>query len=180
MDSSIDNSGLLGSVHRHVESFRVRGSAKRRFAGDAMSSWVCFWVNVWMVMGGYMDVKTPALRLDDILITPEMLLLIAEIDEFKGAWRALGALSPERLDALRRVATIESIAASSRIEGGNLSDRDAELLLASLEASSLDTHEGQELVGYAEVMGTVFHDWHQLPITERTIRRLHCDIQKHN
>jgi predicted transcriptional regulator len=42
-------------------------------------------------------------------ITPEILSLIAEIDEFKGAWRALGTLAPERLASLRRVATIESI-----------------------------------------------------------------------
>ncbi len=39
-------------------------------------------------------------------ITPEMLVLDAGIDEFKGAWRALGTLAPERLAALRRVATI--------------------------------------------------------------------------
>ena len=30
-------------------------------------------------------------------ITPEILALIAEIDEFKGAWRALGTLAPDRL-----------------------------------------------------------------------------------
>ena len=34
-------------------------------------------------------------------ITPEMLVLDAGIDEFKGAWRALGTLAPERLAALR-------------------------------------------------------------------------------
>ncbi len=36
-------------------------------------------------------------------ITPEILALIARIDEFKGAWRALGTLAPDRLSALRRV-----------------------------------------------------------------------------
>ena len=56
----------------------------------------------------------------DIPITPEVLTLIAEIDEFKGAWRALGSLAPERLSALRRVATIESIGSSTRIEGSKL------------------------------------------------------------
>jgi hypothetical protein len=30
----------------------------------------------------------------DIPIAPEVLTLIAEIDEFKGAWRALGTLAP--------------------------------------------------------------------------------------
>ena len=50
-----------------------------------------------------------------IQITPEILALVARIDEFKGAWRALGTLAPERLSALRRIATIESIGSSTRI-----------------------------------------------------------------
>ena len=36
---------------------------------------------------------------------------------FKGAWRALGSMAPERPLALRWVATIESVASSMRIEG---------------------------------------------------------------
>jgi Fic family protein len=73
------------------------------------------------------------LNTDTIQITPELLGIIAEIDEFKGAWRALGSLAPERLNALRRVATIESIGSSTRIEGSKLSDRGVERLLATLE-----------------------------------------------
>jgi hypothetical protein len=53
-------------------------------------------------------------------ITAEMLVLVAEIDEFKGAWRALGTLAPGRLPALRRVATIESIGSPTRIEVSRL------------------------------------------------------------
>lgn len=49
------------------------------------------------------------LKTDTLHITPEVLALIAQIDEFKGAWRALGSLAPERLLALRRVATIEGV-----------------------------------------------------------------------
>ena len=49
-------------------------------------------------------------------ITPEILNLISRIDEFKGAWRALGTLAPDSLSSLRRVATIESIGASTRDE----------------------------------------------------------------
>ncbi len=69
------------------------------------------------------------LRSDSLQITPEILSLIARIDEFKGAWRALGTLAPERLSALRRVATIESIGSSTRIEGSKLTDREVERLL---------------------------------------------------
>ena len=69
---------------------------------------------------------------DTLHISPEILRLIARIDEFKGAWRALGTLAPDRLTALRRVATIESIGSSTRIEGSKLTDREVEKLLSNL------------------------------------------------
>ena len=72
------------------------------------------------------------LRADTLQITPEILSLIARIDEFKGAWRALGSLAPDRLSALRRVATIESIGSSTRIEGSKLSEKEVGTLLSNL------------------------------------------------
>jgi Fic family protein len=77
------------------------------------------------------------LKTDTIQITPEILSLNARIDEFKGAWRALGRLAPDCLSALRRVATIESIGSSTRIEGSKLSDREVEQLLSALDAAAL-------------------------------------------
>ena len=77
------------------------------------------------------------LKLDSLTITEEILSLVAELDEFKGAWRALGTLAPERLTALRRVATIESVGSSTRIEGAKLSDREVEKLLSNLEIQFL-------------------------------------------
>jgi hypothetical protein len=35
------------------------------------------------------------LKTDTLQITPEILSLIAKIDEFKGAWCALGTLAPD-------------------------------------------------------------------------------------
>ena len=116
----------------------------------------------------------------DIPITPEVLTLIAEIDEFKGAWRALGTLAPERLSALRRVATIESIGSSTRIEGSRLSDREVELLLANLEIKSFATRDEQEVAGYAEVMETIFHAWPEIPVTENHIKQLHRDLLQYS
>jgi Fic family protein len=113
-------------------------------------------------------------------ITPELLALIAEIDEFKGAWRALGTLAPERLSALRRVATIASIGSSTRIEGSNLSDRDVERLLSSLEIKSFASRDEQEVAGYAEVMETVFSAWAEIPIAENYIRQLHRDLLRYS
>jgi Fic family protein len=106
-------------------------------------------------------------------ITPEILRLIAKIDEFKGAWRALGTLAPDRLSALRRVATIESIGSSTRIEGSTLSNRDVDRLLSDLPIKSFATRDQQEVAGYAELMDVVFSSWQDIPFTENHIKQLH-------
>ena len=121
-----------------------------------------------------------AIHTDTIRITPEILALIAEIDEFKGAWRALGTLAPERLSALRRVATIESIGSSTRIEGSKLSDRDVERLLSNLEIKSFASRDEQEVAGYAEVMELIFRAWEDIPVTENHIKQLHRDLPAHS
>ena len=113
------------------------------------------------------------LRTDTLQITPEILNLITRIDEFKGAWRALGTLAPDRLSALRRVATIESIGSSTRIEGSKLSDREVERLLSNLEIKSFATRDEQEVAGYAELMDLAFSSWQDIPLTENQIKQLH-------
>lgn len=112
------------------------------------------------------------LNVDTLQITPEILGLVAEIDEFKGAWRALGTLAPERLSALRRVATIESIGSSTRIEGSKLSDRDVERLLTNLEIKSFATRDEQEVAGYANAMELIFRAWEDFAISENHINEL--------
>jgi Fic family protein len=119
------------------------------------------------------------IKTDTIQITPGLLALISEIDEFKGAWRALGTLAPERLKALRHVATIESIGSSTRIEGSKLTDREVERLLADLAIRRFSSRDEQEVAGYAEVMETVFHAWADIPITENHIKQLHRDLLRH-
>jgi len=117
---------------------------------------------------------------DSIQITPELLALLSEIDEFKGAWKLLGTLAPERLNALRRVATIESIGSSTRIEGSKLTDREVEQLLTKLEIKSFDSRDEQEVAGYAEVMETVFHAYAEIPITENHLKQLHRDLLRYS
>ncbi len=121
-----------------------------------------------------------SLNTDTLTITPEILSLIAELDEFKGAWKALGTLAPERLSALRRVATIESIGSSTRIEGSKLSDREVERLLSNLEIKAFETRDEQEVAGYAEVMETVFASAEAIEITENHILQLHRDLLIHS
>ena len=120
------------------------------------------------------------IRTDTLQITPEILNLIAGIDEFKGVWRALGTLAPDRLSAMRRVATIESIGSSTRIEGSSLSDREVERLLSNPRITTFATRDEQEVAGYAELMETVFSSWPDITLTENHIKQLNRDLLVHS
>ena len=124
-----------------------------------------------------LDVKTGnGIKTESLEITPAVLSLIASIDEFKGAWQAIGRIAPERLSALRRVATVESIGSSTRIEGATLSDREVERLLANLDVRTFASRDEQEVAGYAAVMETVFESAEAIGLTENHILQLHRDL----
>jgi len=110
----------------------------------------------------------------------EMLRLIAAIDEFKGEWRAVESIEPERLQSLRRIATIESIGSSTRIEGSKLSDREVEALLRGLRTESFRSRDEEEVAGYAYVMESVQASWADMPVTEGIILQLHRDLLRHS
>jgi Fic family protein len=120
------------------------------------------------------------LNTNTIQITPTILALISQIDEFKGAWRALGSLAPERLLALRRVATIESVASSTRIEGSKLTNAEVDALLSNLKIKKFTTRDEQEVAGYAEVMELLFTSWEHIPFNENHIKQLHRDLLMHS
>jgi Fic family protein len=134
-------------------------------------------MGLWIFTGIFMDMT---FNPGTLRITEDILSLVAEIDEFKGAWRALGTLAPDRLAALRRVATIESIGSSTRIEGSKLSDRDVERLLASLDVRTFVTRDEQEVAGYADAMETVFTHHQAIDLTENHIKQLHRDLLAHS
>ncbi len=113
-------------------------------------------------------------------ITSEMLRLIAELEEFKGQWRMIRSLSPEKLTSLRRVATIESVGSSTRIEGSKLTDRQVEDLLGRLNITEFKTRDEQEVAGYAYVMDQVFDAFEQIPVTENMIGQLHQDLLRYS
>lgn len=123
-----------------------------------------------------MDTFVAMFKTDNLHITPEILSLIAQIDEFKGAWRALGSLAPERLMALRRVATVESVASSTRIEGSKLTNAEVDALLSNLKVKKFTTRDEQEVAGYAEVMELLFASWEHIPFNENHIQQLHRDL----
>ena len=119
-------------------------------------------------------------EIKNITITPAILKLIAEIDEFKGRWAVLETLAPEKLTALRRVATIESVGSSTRIEGAKLSDAEVEKLLSGLRSESLASRDEQEVAGYADAMNMIFDGHAVITTTENHIKQLHGVLLKYS
>jgi Fic family protein len=131
------------------------------------------WMELEVIMDGGIQTAT-------LSITTAILTLIAEIDEFKGAWTAIGRISPERLTALRRVATIESIGSSTRIEGARLSDREVEALVAGLGVKEFASRDEEEVAGYAKTMETLFAHFKEIALTENYIKQLHRDLLQYS
>ena len=108
----------------------------------------------------------------DIKINNQMLSIISEIDEFKGSWKLLGKMAPEKLRALKKVATIESVGSSNRIEGNKLTDKQVEELLSRIKKQSFANRDEEEVAGYAKLADTIFEDWEVIPLSENYIKQL--------
>jgi Fic family protein len=111
--------------------------------------------------------------IENIKTTPQMLIQIAELDEFKGAWIDYARLRPEQLKTLKKVSTIESIGSSNRIEGNKLSDEEVEKLLSHISKKSFKTRDEEEVAGYADLMNLIFEDYSVIPVSENYIKQLH-------
>lgn len=120
------------------------------------------------------------INIESIKITSTLLGLIAELDEFRGSWQAWQHLAPEQLSILRKVATIESIGSSTRIEGAQLTDKEVEILLSRLDVHSFRSRDEEEVAGYANVMGQIFFSYQAIPLTENYLKQLHAMLLQYS
>ncbi|MFC1595791.1 Fic family protein [Candidatus Margulisiibacteriota bacterium] len=115
-----------------------------------------------------------------LTITNQLLNSISEIDEFRGTWAFLKNLTPEKLNSLRKTATIESVGSSTRIEGVKLSDAEVENLLSGIKTHAFDSRDEEEVAGYAELMNLIFDSYEEIPLTENYIKQLHGILLKYS
>ncbi|MFT6332246.1 MAG: Fic family protein [Lentimonas sp.] len=115
-----------------------------------------------------------------VSINNEILNLISEIDEFKGKWQAINTLSPDRLKMLKKSATIESIASSTRIEGVKLTDAQVETLLSNINKTSFKNRDEEEVAGYSDAMDLILTSFEDLNLNENHFKQLHSALLKHS
>src|SRR3989304_2490919 len=102
------------------------------------------------------------------------------IDRFKGNWESVELKHSKHLKELRKIATIESIGSSTRIEGATLTDAEVEKLLKSVKITKLTTREQQEVVGYYDTLQIILNNYKDIDLSERYIHQLHGILLKHS
>ena len=102
------------------------------------------------------------------------------IDEFKGSWEIIELKDSRHLKELRKIATIESIGSSTRIEGATLSNAEIEKLLQSVKITKLTSRDEQEVVGYYDVLQVILDNYQDIQLSERYIHQLHGILLKHS
>lgn len=120
-------------------------------------------------------------RIKDIVITPDMLNKIAEIDKFNGAWQGhLDKLAPDDLKVMKRVATIESVGSSNRIEGNRMTDAQIEELFSHIDRKSFASRDEEEVAGYSDLINMIFDNYNEIQLTENYIKQMHGVLLRHS
>ena len=81
---------------------------------------------------------------------------------------------------LRKIATIESIGSSTRIEGATLTDQEVKELLKNVKITKLKTRDEQEVMGYYEVLEWIYDNYSGIRLSESYLKQLHQMLLKYS
>lgn len=110
--------------------------------------------------------------------TQNLINKISAIDLFKGKWQTLEKRETKYLKELRRIATIESIGSSTRIEGAKLTDEAIEKLLNNIKVSKFVSRDEQEIIGYYRTLELILENYETIILSENYIQQLHGILLK--
>jgi len=116
----------------------------------------------------------------DFKANQQILKLISYIDSFKGKWNIVEQKENVYLKELRKIATIESIGSSTRIEGAQLTNEEIKELLDNVEITKLKTRDQQEVVGYYDVLEIIYESFIDISISKNYIQQLHQRLLKYS
>jgi Fic family protein len=116
----------------------------------------------------------------DFLTNQKVTQLIAFIDEYKGKWNVVEKRENRYLKELRRIATVESIGSSTRIEGATMTDEEVQQLLKNVKIKKFATRDEQEVIGYYDVLELIFDNFREIKLSETYIKQLHRLLLKYS
>ncbi|MDO8492283.1 MAG: Fic family protein [bacterium] len=111
---------------------------------------------------------------------PQVVAMLAAIDETRGVFRVGLRMTPQAIIGLRKSVLITSAGASTRIEGSKLSDEDVKKIMQGLSMQKFADRDSQEVQGYLETLKNVFENHKDLPLREGVIMSLHKELLKYS
>lgn len=105
---------------------------------------------------------------------------IGKIDAFKGRWGSIEKKSDRYLRELRKIATIESIGSSTRIEGSVLTDEEVQQLVNNIKVTEFKSRDEEEVFGYYEVLDIILDNAPSIELSESYILQLHTILLKYS
>jgi Fic family protein len=126
-----------------------------------------------------MDIYTPKLDFDTKTMQ-RVIQSIGKLDVFKGRWGSIENKSDRYLRELRKIATIESIGSSTRIEGAALTDEEVQQLVSNIRATEFKNRDEEEVFGYYEALNIVLDNASDIELSESYILQLHSILLKHS
>lgn len=113
-------------------------------------------------------------------VTQRILQQIAHIDQFKGKWEILEQKENVYLKELRKIATIQSVGSSTRIEGAVLTDEEVKHLLNDMTITTFETRDEQEVAGYYDVLELILDQAQEIQFSENMVKQLHSLLLKYS
>ncbi len=105
---------------------------------------------------------------------------ISFIDTFKGKWNIVESKENIFLKELRKIATIESIGSSTRIEGAKLTNKEIKELIENIKITELKIRDEQEVIGYYNVLEIINENYENIGISKNYIQQLHQSLLKYS
>ncbi len=116
----------------------------------------------------------------DFTTTQRIIQKIGQIDQFKGEWKNIDQEDNKYLRELRKIATIQSIGSSTRIEGSNMTDAAIASLIKNMKVNKLQTRDEQEVAGYYDTLDIILNSFADIDISTSTIHSLHNLLLKYS
>lgn len=110
------------------------------------------------------------------LLTPEIVMYLTQIHEFKGEQTLFIEAKADTLSQLVDIAKFQSIEASNKIEGIYTSDERLKALVK--DSTRPRTRNEREIAGYRDVLNTIHENHDYIPPKPSIILQLHRDLYK--
>lgn len=111
----------------------------------------------------------------------KILGILSVIDRFGGEWLSIEKREGlQVLKQLKSIATVQSVGASTRIEGSKMTNDEVKVLITNLKIEKLVERDQQEVLGYFYVIDIISESWQDIEISENSIKNLHKLLMKYS